>query len=187
MLRMSADVERKGCVRKAEAGFTLIEMMIVVAIIATLSALVAPRVNRYLVHSRAVASQEDLRSVGTVFASYLLMTGRSLGYSGDTLSPNDYQAVPATDLARFLDAEIPEHDHFGNLIDYRVDIWPNPNVLVARSSGSDGLFEPGYDIYNPRFGPCTGNGQQDIFIEDLVVVNGQLIAKLRNPPCWPMG
>src|SRR5690242_21458588 len=113
---MSADVERKGCVRKSEARFTLIEMMLVVAIFATLSALIAPRVNRYLVHSRAVASQEDLRSVGTVFSSYLLMTGRSLGYSGNSLSPGDYQVVPAMDLAQFLDAEIPEYDHFGNLI-----------------------------------------------------------------------
>src|SRR5215213_7381427 len=172
MLRMSTDVEGQGCVRKAEAGFTLIEMMIVVAIIATLSALVVPRVNRYLMQTRAVASQEDLRSVGTVFASYLLMTGRSLGYSGDTLSPSDYQAVPAADLARFLDADIPEQDHFGNLIDYRVDVWPNPGVLVARSPGHDGLFDTVYDVNRPNpTGPCNG----DPFIEDLVFVNGQWI------------
>lgn len=183
MLRMSADVEGKGCVRKAEAGFTLIEMMIVVAIIATLSALVVPRVNRYLMQTRAVASQEDLRSVGTVFTSYLLMTGRSIGYSGDTLSADDYQPVMAAELEELLDTNVPAHDHFGNLIDYRVDVWPNPGVLVARSPGRDGLFDTAYDVNRPNpTGPCNG----DPFIEDLVFVNGQWIAKLRNPPCWPM-
>lgn len=185
MLRMSADVEGKRCARKAEAGFTLIEMMIVVAIIATLSALAAPRVNNYLKQSRAVATQEDLRSVGTVFTSYLLMTGRSLGVSGDTLSPDDYQPVMAEELEAFLDTSVPTHDHFGNLMDYRVDVWPNPNVLMARSAGSDRRFESVYAVNRPnppRPGPCEG----DPFIEDLVFVNGQWIAKLRNPPCWPM-
>ena len=182
MLRMSADVEGKGCVRKAEAGFTLIEMMIVVAIIATLSALAAPRVNRYLVQTRAVASQEDLRSVGTVFTSYLLMTGRSIGYSGDTLAADDYQPVMAQDLKDFLDTSVPTHDHFGNLIDYRVDVWPNPNVLVARSPGSDGVFDPIYQIDAP---PPSPSEPCNPYAADYVFVNGQWIAKPHYPPCWP--
>jgi prepilin-type N-terminal cleavage/methylation domain-containing protein len=180
MLRVSTDAEGKKCAKKTEAGFTLVEMMIVVAIIAMLSALAIPRVSRSLEQSRAVATQEDLRSVGTSFASYLLITGKSLDYTEATLSPSDYQPVSAVELRELLDAEIPEHDHFNNLIDYRVDVWPEPNLLLARSAGSDRTFEPIYQVKDlPTTVPCNG------FFGDIVWVNGRWIAKLRNPPCWP--
>jgi general secretion pathway protein G len=181
MLRMSMDVERKRCAKKTEAGFTLVEMMIVVSIIAMLSALAIPRVGRYLMQSRGVATQEDLRGVSTAFASYLLLTGKSLEYDEDTLSPSSFQSVTAVELGELLDADIPEHDHFGNLMDYRVDEWPNPSVLIARSPGSDGAFKMAYQLKpKPPLDPCPGP------IEDIAVVNGQWIAKLRNPPCLSM-
>jgi prepilin-type N-terminal cleavage/methylation domain-containing protein len=180
-MRKSLDFGRKRCARASEKGFTLIEMMIVVTIIAILSALLVPRVNNQLNESRRVATVADLNAVNTVWTSYLLMTGRSMGFSEPVLTPDSFQPVSAADLASFLHAEIPEVDHFNHPIDYRVDVWPDPNFLVARSPGKDGIFDTSYQMEPNRPNrPCA-----DIFIEDIVVVNGITMAKLRNPPCWP--
>ena len=179
MSRKSLDCERKRCVKAGEKGFTLIEMMIVVTIIAILSALIVPRVSNHLNEARRVATVADLNAVSTEWASYLLMTGRSVGFSEPVLTPNSYQPVAAADLANFLHAEVPEFDHFGHPIDYRVDTWPEPNFLLARSPGKDGVFETSYtNVPPPDPRPCHG-----LFTQDIVIVNGIMLARLR--PCWP--
>jgi general secretion pathway protein G len=185
MLRKSLDCERKGCAHSAESGFTLIEMMIVVTIVGILSALLIPRINNHLNEARQVATVSDLNAVNTVWTSYLLMTGRSIGVDESVVTPSSMQTIPAGDLARFLQTKIPAFDHFGHRIEYRVDVWPDPNVLVARSPGKDGVFETSYDMNEPdqdvpRTVPCSP------YFGDLVIVNGVTMYRLRNPPCWPM-
>jgi general secretion pathway protein G len=184
MLRKSLDCERKRCIHTAESGFTLVEMMIVVAIIAILSALIVPRVNNQLNETRRVATIADLNAVNTVWTSYLLLTGRNMGVSEPVVTPGDMQLVAAADLAHFLQTKVPEFDHFGHRIEYRVDVWPDPNVLVARSPGKDGVFDTSYEVdeqtnQDPTT-PCSP------YIGDIVIVNGVVLAKQRNPPCWPM-
>lgn len=182
MLRKSSDCGRKTCATTAEGGFTLVEMMIVVTIIATLAAIIMPRVNNHLDESRRVATVSDLRSVSVTWSSYLLMTGNSLGSTGAFLDPNSFQSVSVSDLAALLGTDLPVYDHFGNLLDYRVDRWPDPTFLIVRSPGKGGTFEPGYDLLPnvPNPGPCTG-----YFTYDIVMVNGIMLARLKQP-CWPM-
>jgi len=183
MLRKSLDCQGKEYVNTAESGFTLVEMMIVVAILGILSALIIPRVNNQLNEARTVATIADLNSVNTVWTSYLLLTGRTVGFSDPVLTPGSLQPVAVADLAKFLHAELPESDHFGHPIEYRVDVWPDPNVMMARSPGKDGIFEASYQVDqlpNPDPPPCNGN------LGDLVIVNGVRLYRLRNPPCWPM-
>ncbi|MFY9824012.1 MAG: prepilin-type N-terminal cleavage/methylation domain-containing protein [Thermoanaerobaculia bacterium] len=181
MLRKSLDFDRKNCAHTAESGFTLVEMMIVVAIIAILSALVIPRVNNQLNETRRVATISDLNAVNTVWTSYLLMTGRSMGVSEPVITPGDMQLVSASDLGHFLQTKVPAFDHFGHQIEYRVDAWPDPNVLVARSPGKDGVFETSYEVDGPNQDPppCSPT------LGDIVIVNGITLYRLRNPPCWP--
>lgn len=154
--------------------------MIVVTIIATLTAILIPRVNNHLDESRRVATVSDLRNVGITWSSYLLMSGRSLGSTETFLDPSSLQTVPVGDLATLLGTDLPVYDHFGNLLDYRVDQWPDPTVLIARSPGKGGAFEPGYDLRPnaPVTGPCHG-----FFTYDIVMVNGIMMARLR--PCPP--
>jgi general secretion pathway protein G len=183
MLRKSLDFEGENCVHSRESGFTLIEMMIVVTIVGILSALLIPRINNHLNEARQVATINDLNAVNTVWTSYLLMTGRPIGVSDAVVTPGDMQMVPAADLGKFLQTKIPQYDHFGHRMEYRVDVWPDPNVLVARSAGKDGVFETNYDLDEQ---PAITTVTCSPFLGDIITVNGDTFYRLHNPPCWPM-
>jgi len=161
----------------------LIEMMIVVTIVGILSALVIPRINNHLNEARRVATISDLEAVNTVWTSYLLMTGRTIGVSESVVTPGDMQLVPAADLGKFLQTKVPAYDHFGHRMEYRVDVWPDPNVLVARSPGKDGVFETSYELDDQ---PAITTVTCSPVLGDIITVNGVTYYRLHNPPCWPM-
>ena len=60
----------------AEAGFTLIEIMIVMAIIALLAALIAPRVIGQLGESRVKTTAAQIEMLGTALDTFRLDNGR---------------------------------------------------------------------------------------------------------------
>src|ERR1044071_7604562 len=51
--------------RQAEAGFTLVEMLVVIAIIGLIMGLVGPRVLNYLTESKAKAAKIQIESFGS--------------------------------------------------------------------------------------------------------------------------
>lgn len=53
--------------RSAVSGFTLIEIMIVVAIVAVLSAIAIPQFNEYRARSSDAAAQSDVKSAMQAF------------------------------------------------------------------------------------------------------------------------
>lgn len=54
--------------RSSELGFTLIEIMIVVAIVAVLSAIAIPQFNEYRARSSDATAQSDVRNAMQAFA-----------------------------------------------------------------------------------------------------------------------
>lgn len=60
---------------KAQQGFTLIEMMIVVAIIAILTAVAIPKFNESLAMTNTARVQADLQSLDTAIAMYRVQKG----------------------------------------------------------------------------------------------------------------
>ena len=61
--------------RDGEAGFTLIEMLVVITIIAMIMALVAPRVLNYLGESKIKAAKIQIESFGSALDLYYLDEG----------------------------------------------------------------------------------------------------------------
>lgn len=62
--------------RPAEAGFTLVEMLVVITIIGLIMALVAPRVLNYLGESKTKAAKIQIASFGSALDLFFLDSGR---------------------------------------------------------------------------------------------------------------
>lgn len=62
--------------RAAEAGFTLVEMLVVITIIGLIMALVAPRVLNYLGESKAKAAKIQIESLSSALDLFYLDAGR---------------------------------------------------------------------------------------------------------------
>jgi general secretion pathway protein G len=62
--------------RSKEAGFTLVEMLVVITIIGLIMALVAPRVLNYLSESKAKAAKIQIESFGSALDLFYLDSGR---------------------------------------------------------------------------------------------------------------
>ena len=71
------DLVRSPCrSRSEEAGFTLVEMLVVITIIGLIMALVAPRVLGYLSESKAKAAKIQIESFGSALDLFYLDSGR---------------------------------------------------------------------------------------------------------------
>jgi general secretion pathway protein G len=62
--------------RKGEAGFTLVELLVVMVILVLLASLVAPRVMGYLGGSRSKAAKVQIENLATTLELFKLDTGR---------------------------------------------------------------------------------------------------------------
>src|SRR5471032_3101677 len=75
MIRRLHHRRRRG-VRGGEAGFTLVEILVVITIIGMIMALVGPRVLNYLGESKAKAAKIQIESFSSALDLYYLDLGR---------------------------------------------------------------------------------------------------------------
>ncbi len=111
---------------KEQGGFTLIEMMIVVAIIAILTAVAIPRFNESLALTNTARVQADLQSLDTAIAMYRVQNGKAP------------QAL--SDLNDYIDVD--------NIKAPTGDVYING---VLTSNDSDATYELTSDKYNASF------------------------------------
>jgi general secretion pathway protein G len=67
---------RRRRTRQSERGFTLVEMLVVITIIALIMALVGPRVLNYLAESKAKTAKIQIESLATALDLYFLDAGQ---------------------------------------------------------------------------------------------------------------
>lgn len=118
-----------------EAGFTLVEMLVVITIIGMIMALVGPRVLNYLSESKAKAAKIQIESFSSALDLYYLDLGRyptsNEGLTGLTRSNNQ-----AGWNGPYLRGGVVPNDPWGHVYVYR-----SPGASAAYdiiSLGSDG-------------------------------------------------
>ncbi len=97
--------------RTKHAGFTLVEIMIVVAIIALLAAIAVPGFLRARKRSQASKVLNDLRMIDSAVDQYAIETGKK---SGDAINTSDWTNYVKKDTALFNTGQDLFGDDYGS-------------------------------------------------------------------------
>jgi general secretion pathway protein G len=117
--------------RNRHSGFTLIEIMVVVVILAVLGALVVPNILDKVDNARVTAAKTDIRSIGTALDLYRLDNFKY---------PTTEQGLQAL-VKQPADPTITNYPAHGYLKSIPIDPWRSPYIYA--SPGADGRE---YDI-----------------------------------------
>ena len=122
--------------RRSEGGFTLIEILVVITIIALIMSLVGPRVLNYLGESKVKAARIQIQSLGNTLDLFNLDTGRypttGEGLTALVQSPG---TIPAWN-GPYLKGGVVPNDPWGKAFVYRSPGEHGPYDIM--SYGSDG-------------------------------------------------
>lgn len=126
--------------RRPRSGFTLIEVLVVVVIIAVLASIVAPNVFRHVDTAKSVAAQAQIATLGAALDAYRLDNGRyptteqglAALWQQPTAAPR-----PANWRGPYL-RQPPPADPWGASFVYRFPGERTPNGFDLSSMGADG-------------------------------------------------
>lgn len=142
--KMSKTVRRTS---KAETsnrkGFTLIEILVVIVVIAILATMVAPNVFRHVGAARDTTAKSQIEMIGSGLDTYRLDNGMypttEQGLAALQVAPS-YEPIPTNWNGPYLRKEVP-NDPWGRPYVYISPGQANPNGYDLMSYGADG--QPG--------------------------------------------
>jgi len=136
MMVMFSGIRKRQKRARGEGGFTLIEILVVIAIIALIMSLVGPRVLNYLGESKVKAAKIQIQSFGSALDLFNLDTGRypSTG-EGLTALVQSPGTIPTWN-GPYLKGGVLPNDPWGKTYFYRSPGEHGPYDIM--SYGSDG-------------------------------------------------
>ena len=133
---------------RTRSGFTLIEIMVVIAVLAILAALVAPNIFSHLGTAKDVAAKSQMEMIGAALDAYRLDNGRyptsAQGLEVLRTEPT-IEPRPRNWRGPYLRREVPL-DPWGTPYQFVSPGEANPNAYDLLSYGADG--QPGGDGEN---------------------------------------
>ena len=136
MTRMLQKLGKATRRRSGEAGFTLVEILVVITIIGLIMAIVGPRVLNYLGESKVKAARIQIESLGSALDLYYLDMGRYPN-SNDGLAALVQRPGNAEEWnGPYLKGGVVPNDPWGHAYVYRSPVEHAPYEIV--SYGSDG-------------------------------------------------
>jgi len=135
---------------KNRKGFTLVELLVVVAIIAILAAALIPRLLGYTDRARQARAMSDLGTMKTVIETYTADQGNGVYPSIKTTDPNYVGTILKNGGINWLDANTTGgiKDPWGYPYYYDTYTDTNGNVhYIVVSPGKDGKLGTADDVY----------------------------------------
>jgi general secretion pathway protein G len=133
--------------RGGERGFTLVEILVVIAIIALIMGIVGPRVLNYLTESKAKAAKIQIESFGSALDLFFLDTGRYPSNSEGLTALVQRPGGIAAWNGPYLKGGVVPQDPWGNPYVYRAPGQRSPYDLVSYGAdGREGGTGPAADI-----------------------------------------
>jgi len=108
---------------KWQAGFTLLELMIVISIIIILAAITLPQYQKTIMHTREAVLRDDLRKMRSLIDQYAADKGKLPQSLDELVSANYMREVPV--------------DPFTNQKDWAVSTGEDPNSLNGEQGMTD--------------------------------------------------
>lgn len=95
--------------KSSRRGFTLVELIIVIAIIALLVSLMIPQVSKYTERSRSVVCMNNLKNIGVAVTAYAGEHNNAYPFveldTNDPVYTTNYQALPMLDTLKTYGAD----------------------------------------------------------------------------------
>ena len=124
---------------KRRGGFTLVEIMIVVAIIALLAAIAVPGFLRARKRSQASRILDDLRMIDAAVDQYALETNRS---AGNTVNTADWTSYLKTGTALYSTGTSPLGSAYGAQTVDIIPRVPTTDYNVLSDVATSGFWSP---------------------------------------------